>query len=97
MAMMISFKAFISPQCRPCEKLRPLLTADPLLSRFSNVLSNAWSGRGLSLLWRLENEGMDFAAHNVSPQSFVMYNARPICYEEEKLTAGDHGVDEREE
>ena len=51
--------------CTPCAKLRPLLAADPLLQRFS-TLREAHSAKGLTLLLRNVNEGMDFAAHNVS-------------------------------
>ena len=50
--------------CRPCEKLRPLLSADKAADQFQ-TLTAAWSGETVALLQRTENEGMDFAAHNV--------------------------------
>jgi hypothetical protein len=49
--------------CRPCARLYPLLQeAPPLLPSLSTV----YAGEGLSVLKRVENEGMDFAAHNIT-------------------------------
>ena len=50
--------------CRPCSRLYPLLEElpDPVLP----TLSHAYVGSTLTLLKRIENEGMDFAAHNVT-------------------------------
>ena len=57
-------QTFAAPCCRPCEKLRPLLSADKAADQFQ-TLTAAWSGESVALLQRTENEGMDFAAHNV--------------------------------
>lgn len=50
--------------CRPCARLYPLLSEAPAPSLPS--LDTEYTGRGLALLKRTENEGMDFAAHNVT-------------------------------
>ncbi|PRW33169.1 hypothetical protein C2E21_7839 [Chlorella sorokiniana] len=52
--------------CRPCSRLYPLMqeSASPLLP--PSVLTAEYKGDGLALLKRTENEGMDFAAHNVT-------------------------------
>lgn len=57
--------------CSPCEKLRPLLKPDPLAKKFPETISAAWSAEGMAMLWRTENEGMDFGAHNVSPVTIM--------------------------
>ena len=51
--------------CAPCQALRPFLKEDPDYKRFPATLAGAWSVPGAALLQRTENEGMDFAAHNV--------------------------------
>ncbi|KAL4854424.1 hypothetical protein ACK3TF_004779 [Chlorella vulgaris] len=49
--------------CRPCSRLYPLLQeAPPLLP----TLSAVYAGEGVAVLKRAENEGMDFAAHNIT-------------------------------
>lgn len=49
--------------CRPCARLYPLLQeAPPLLPSLSAV----YEGQGVAVLKRAENEGMDFAAHNIT-------------------------------
>ena len=52
--------------CDPCNKLSPYLEED---SRYKSLpeIQKAWSSADVALLVRRENEGMDFAAHNVSP------------------------------
>ena len=35
-------------------------------------LRDGWSGEGLTVLQRSENEGMDFAAHNVRPSNLIL-------------------------
>ena len=51
--------------CDPCAKLLPYLEED---KRYKNVpnIQKAWGSADIALLKRRENEGMDFAAHNVS-------------------------------
>ena len=55
--------------CDPCTKLLPYLGKD---NRYKNLpdIKKAWSSADVALLERRENEGMDFAAHNVSPLPF---------------------------
>ena len=48
--------------CRPCARLYPLLQEVPALLP---SLSAVYEGQGLAVLKRAENEGMDFAAHNI--------------------------------
>lgn len=66
--------------CRPCARLYPLLQeAPPLLPS----LSAAYAGEGLAVLKRAENEGMDFAAHNITltwlaAQGKLGYVAMPL-------------------
>lgn len=50
--------------CRPCSRIYPLVQEldDPLLPQ----LSHAFVGTNVTLLRRIENEGMDFAAHNIT-------------------------------
>jgi hypothetical protein len=49
--------------CRPCSRLYPLLReAEALLP----ALSFAYVGDRLAVLKRVQNEGMDFAAHNTT-------------------------------
>ncbi len=52
--------------CAPCQALRPHLRTDAAAAQMPQ-LHSGWSGEGLALLMRSENEGMDFAAHNVRP------------------------------
>ena len=49
-------------KCTPCVALQPHI------AQVESVLANiaAWSGRHLTLLHRVQNVGMDFAAHNVN-------------------------------
>jgi hypothetical protein len=43
------------------------MSKDALTEAFPLTLKDAWSSLNLTMLWRTENEGMDFAAHNVTP------------------------------
>ena len=52
--------------CTPCKALWPHLQPDAVASQMLQ-LRDGWSGEGLTVLQRSENEGMDFAAHNVCP------------------------------
>ena len=54
------------PQCTPCKSLSHALTEDQPAAAVLPTVSQAWSGKGLLMLQRRENEGMDFAAHNVT-------------------------------
>ncbi|KAL4421190.1 hypothetical protein ABPG77_010065 [Micractinium sp. CCAP 211/92] len=49
--------------CRPCARLYPMLQEVPALLP---SLSAVYEGQGLAVLKRAENEGMDFAAHNIT-------------------------------
>ncbi|KAK9842595.1 hypothetical protein WJX81_008112 [Elliptochloris bilobata] len=51
--------------CSPCQPMKPHLRPDAVASKMPG-LRGGWSGEGLALLLRKENEGMDFAAHNVT-------------------------------
>lgn len=51
--------------CTPCKALQPYLRQESR-SRVQGV-SEIWSNKGIVMLHRSENEGMDFAAHNVHP------------------------------
>ncbi len=51
--------------CTPCKALR-LYKWHKRRSRIQGV-SEVWSRNNIVMLYRRENEGMDFAAHNVSP------------------------------
>ena len=55
--------------CTPCASLYPLLSADADVKRLPQLASGS-SRPGLALLQRGVNEGMDFAAHNVSTPCF---------------------------
>ena len=50
--------------CSPCSLLQPYVPHDTRSSLMPGVASS-YSGTGITLLHRTENEGMDFAAHNV--------------------------------
>ncbi|BDA51679.1 hypothetical protein COCOBI_19-2350 [Coccomyxa sp. Obi] len=50
--------------CTPCKALQPYLRQESR-SRIQGV-SEIWSTKGIVMLHRTENEGMDFAAHNVT-------------------------------
>lgn len=52
--------------CSPCQPLKPHLRADAAAAKMPGLRAG-WSGEGLALLLRDQNEGMDFAAHNVRP------------------------------
>ncbi|KAK9818280.1 hypothetical protein WJX72_010022 [[Myrmecia] bisecta] len=51
--------------CSPCKVLLPAVKDDKLAAEMPQ-LTAAWSTEGLALLQRVQNEGMDFAAHNVT-------------------------------
>ena len=55
--------------CSPCQPLKPHLRPDAAAAQMAGLRAG-WSGEGLALLLRDQNEGMDFAAHNVRPSSF---------------------------
>ena len=50
-------------QCSPCARLYPALHEEPAAL---DSLSSAHVGRSVTVLQRVENEGMDFAAHNIT-------------------------------
>ena len=52
--------------CSPCQPLKPHLRPDAAAAKMPGLRAG-WSGEGLALLLRDQNEGMDFAAHNVRP------------------------------
>ena len=54
--------------CDPCTALLPYMDVD---SRYKNLpdVEMAWSSADVAVLQRRENEGMDFAAHNVRTMS----------------------------
>ena len=54
------------PKCTPCKSLSHVLKDDAAAAKVLPTVSKAWSGKGLLMLQRKENEGMDFAAHNVT-------------------------------
>ena len=54
------------PQCTPCKSLSHAVVDDEAAAAVLPTTSAAWSGNGLLMLQRIENEGMDFAAHNVT-------------------------------
>ena len=54
--------------CSPCQPLKPHLRPDAAAAKMPGLRAG-WSGEGLALLLRDQNEGMDFAAHNVRPVS----------------------------
>ena len=54
------------PKCTPCKSLSLVLEDDEAAAKVLPTVSKAWSGKGLLMLQRKENEGMDFAAHNVT-------------------------------
>lgn len=51
--------------CTPCKTLQRYLQQDSTI-RIKGV-SEMWSNRHVVMLHRIDNEGMDFAAHNVLP------------------------------
>ncbi|GAQ79139.1 hypothetical protein KFL_000250160 [Klebsormidium nitens] len=51
--------------CTPCKRLYPHAPQKENVAE-SEVLREAFTGAGVTLLFRKENVGMDFAAHNVS-------------------------------
>lgn len=59
--------------CSPCQPLKPHLRPDAAAAKMPGLRAG-WSGEGLALLLRDQNEGMDFAAHNVRP-TFMRSNA----------------------
>ena len=54
------------PQCTPCKSLSHMLSDDEAAANVLPTVSSAWTGKGLTMFQRIENEGMDFAAHNVT-------------------------------
>ena len=54
------------PQCTPCKSLSHVVVKDEAAAAVLPTTSAAWTGNGLLMLQRRENEGMDFAAHNVT-------------------------------
>lgn len=62
--------------CRPCSRLYPMLRE---VAPEVDAISTAFIGDGITMLQRKENEGMDFAAHNVTfewlaaKQQFKLY------------------------
>ena len=60
--------------CTPCSSLYPLVKEDPDAKKMPQLASGS-SRPGLAMLQRGVNEGMDFAAHNVSP----LLNLHHIC------------------
>ena len=62
--------------CDPCTKLLPYLGEDNRCKNLPDI-KKAWSSADVALLERRENEGMDFAAHNVSlfPRFSAPYGA----------------------
>ena len=59
-------------QCTPCSNLYPLVSEDADAKRMPQLTSGS-SRPGLAMLQRGVNEGMDFAAHNVSPCAFLLH------------------------
>ena len=53
-------------KCTPCKSLSHMVKDDAAAAMVLPTVSRAWSGKGLLMLQRKENEGMDFAAHNVT-------------------------------
>jgi hypothetical protein len=56
-------------KCSPCEDFLPRLTFEPAFENPSGEIAKLWTGAGITVLQRIHNEGMDFAAHNVSTAS----------------------------
>ncbi len=56
--------------CDPCTALLPYMEVD---SRYKNLpdVEMAWTSADVAVLQRRENEGMDFAAHNVRTHSRI--------------------------
>jgi hypothetical protein len=52
--------------CTPCNSLLGLVSEDRAAAEALPAVSAAWSGNGLTMLQRKQNQGMDFAAHNVT-------------------------------
>ena len=55
-------------KCSPCKQLLPSLVETHSGTRNFPEISQAWSVPGLTMLQRTQNEGMDFAAHNITLQ-----------------------------
>ena len=58
--------ALTSKPIWPCSTLLKMLSEDRAAADAVPHVAAAWSGKGLTLLQRDQNEGMDFAAHNVT-------------------------------
>ena len=56
--------------CSPCGVLRSFLKKVHVPRLMQRSVSEAQSGEHITLLQRIENEGMDFGAHNVSSGSY---------------------------
>lgn len=55
------------PQCTPCKSLHHIVNDDEKAAAVMPAsVSAAWSSPGLTMFQRTENQGMDFAAHNVT-------------------------------
>lgn len=52
-------------KCSPCDSFLPQLTFEPAFEDPSQEVGKLWTGAGITVLQRVHNEGMDFAAHNV--------------------------------
>lgn len=62
-------------KCSPCEGILPQLTFEPAFEDPSQEVAKLWTGAGITVLQRVHNEGMDFAAHNVSHPLCIHRNA----------------------
>ena len=59
--------ALLTPEPKwPCSTLLKMLSEDRAAADAVPHVAVAWSGKGLTLLQRDQNDGMDFAAHNVT-------------------------------
>ena len=65
-------------QCTPCSNLYPLVSEDADAKRMPQLTSGS-SRPGLAMLQRGMNEGMDFAAHNVSPCALLLDSCQQLC------------------
>jgi hypothetical protein len=65
--------------CDPCYALLAHMDEDP---RYKNLpdIDKAWSSADVAVLQRRENEGMDFAAHNVGPPSHACCTFFYLCH-----------------
>lgn len=62
----VDFTVVISgDKCSPCSRLLPMLKIEEM-NPLPHDVSAAHGGPHLTLLQRIENEGMDFAAHNIT-------------------------------